>query len=68
MTYSPYAQELAGRLDEHMIDSVVLRDNPLGDPAERPLLVYTPPGYDDTSVRYPTVYVLQGYTGSVPMD
>ena len=67
MTYNPYGGPLAGRLDEHMIDSVALRDNPLGDASQRPLLVYTPPGYDETDLRYPTIYVLQGYTGAVSM-
>lgn len=67
MAYSPWPSPLAGRLDEHMIDSVALRDNPLQDPSERPLLVYVPPGYDDSDERYPTVYVLQGYTGALPM-
>jgi len=67
MTYNPYGGPLAGQLDEHMIDSVALRDNPLGDASQRPLLVYTPPGYDETDARYPTIYVLQGYTGAVSM-
>lgn len=39
----------------------------MGDPHERPLWVYTPPGYDDDDTRYPTVYVIQGYTGHVAM-
>ncbi|HEY1485067.1 MAG TPA: alpha/beta hydrolase-fold protein, partial [Micromonosporaceae bacterium] len=44
------------------------RNNALGDPYERPLWVYTPPGYDDdTTTRYPAVYVIQGYTGHVGM-
>lgn len=59
---------LAGRLDEHVIDSELLRGNPLGDPHERPLWVYVPPGYDDEPERrYPTVYVIQGYTGHLAM-
>jgi hypothetical protein len=46
----------------------VLRDNPLGDPFERPLWVYLPPGYDDEpGRRYPSVYVIQGYTGHLVM-
>ena len=62
----PWSAGLAGRIDEHMITSELLRDNPLGDPAERPLLVYVPPGYDqDQERRYPAVYVIQGYTGFV---
>jgi S-formylglutathione hydrolase FrmB len=64
----PWSAELAGRLDHHVIDSALLRDNPLGDPHERPLLVYVPPGYDDAPEgRYPSVYVLLGYTGHVTM-
>jgi hypothetical protein len=64
----PWNAELAGRLDEHTIDSQLLRGNPLGDPHERPILVYTPPDYDDNaSARWPAVYVIQGYTGHVAM-
>lgn len=64
----PWSANLAGRIDEHVITSELLRDNPLGDPNERPLLVYVPPGYgDDPGRRYPTVYVIQGYTGHVGM-
>jgi hypothetical protein len=62
----PWSAELAGRIDEHVINSGLLRGNPLGDPHERPLLVYVPPGYDDEpDRRYPAVYVIQGYTGHV---
>lgn len=63
----PWSTELTGRLDQHVIDSALLRDNPLGDPHERPLWVYVPPGYDDGDERYPTVYVIQGYTGHLGM-
>ena len=64
----PWSADLAGRIDEHVITSELLRDNPLGDPYERPLLVYVPPGYeDDPGRRYPAVYVIQGYTGHVSM-
>ena len=64
----PWSAELAGRIDEHVITSELLRDNPLGDPYERPLLVYLPPGYDDDPARrYATVYVIQGYTGHLAM-
>jgi Putative esterase len=64
----PWSYEFAGRIDEHVIDSELLRGNPLGDPHERPLSVYVPPNYDDhTERRYPSVYVLQGYTGHLAM-
>ncbi len=64
----PWSAELAGTLSEHVIDSELLRDNPLGDPHERPLWVYTPPGYTaKPDRRYPAVYVIQGYTGHLAM-
>lgn len=64
----PWETELAGRLNRHVIDSRLLRDNVLGDPHVRPLWVYLPPAYDaDDDSRYPAVYVIQGYTGHLTM-
>src|SRR5436190_1432752 len=63
----PWAAPLAGRVEEVVIESSALAGNPLGDPAQRPLLVYLPPGYDDSDATYPSVYVLQGFTGQVDM-
>jgi S-formylglutathione hydrolase FrmB len=64
----PWSAPLAGTLNEHVISSELLRGNPLGDPHERPLWVYTPPGYaDEPDRRYPSVYIIQGYTGYVTM-
>jgi S-formylglutathione hydrolase FrmB len=62
----PWSAPLAGTLNEDVISSELLRGNPLGDPYERPLWVYTPPGYAaDSNRRYPSVYVIQGFTGFV---
>lgn len=63
----PWKGELTGRLDRHTVVSELLRGNPLGDPHERPLWVYVPPGYDESDERYPAVYVIQGYTGHLSM-
>jgi S-formylglutathione hydrolase FrmB len=64
----PWSVKLAGRIDEHVFTSELLRGNPLGDPHERPLWVYVPPGYDDEpGRRYPSVYMIQGYTGQIGM-
>jgi len=64
----PWSGDLAGTLNEHVIESSLLRGNPLGDPAERPLWVYAPPGYAASADRrYPVVYVIQGYTGFLAM-
>jgi enterochelin esterase family protein len=53
-----------GRIAWTTIDSRVLRGNRLGDPHQRTFPVYLPPGYDDTSVRYPVLLALAGYTGT----
>jgi S-formylglutathione hydrolase FrmB len=59
---------LAGSLDLLVVRSEVLAENPLGDPAVRPLYVYRPPGLDTAAgggARLPTVYMLQGFGGRV---
>jgi S-formylglutathione hydrolase FrmB len=64
----PWSIELAGRLDEHEFESHALQGNPLGDPHVRPLWVMVPPDYDDDQGRrYPTVFMIQGYTGQLDM-
>jgi hypothetical protein len=68
VTTLPWHQELAGRLETHVIRSDALAGNHLDDPTDRPLWVYVPPGYDDEpDRRYPSVYVIQGYAGHVAM-
>jgi hypothetical protein len=55
---------LAGRVDTPYLVSQVLQNNLPGDPVERMLPVYLPPGYDDEPSRhYPVIYVLAGHGG-----
>ena len=64
----PWSRELQGRLDEHVLASEALRGNRLGDPHERPLWVYTPPGYAaEPDRRFPSIYLIQGHTGQLDM-
>jgi S-formylglutathione hydrolase FrmB len=64
----PWSEPAAGRFDELVIESQLLRGNPLGDPHQRPLWVYVPPGYDaDPERRYPSLYAIQGLTGQLDM-
>ena len=64
----PWAVEPRGRFEQRTLQSRALEGNPLGDPAERPLWVYLPPGVGgDPGRRYPAIYVIQGYTGQVDM-
>jgi hypothetical protein len=55
------------RFEQVTVTSEALRGNPLGDPHERPLWVYLPPGYDDEERRYPSIYLIQGLTGQLDM-
>jgi S-formylglutathione hydrolase FrmB len=53
-----------GRWQEHALESPALQGNPLGDPARRPLFVWTPPAYDaEPRRRFTTLYVLHAMTG-----
>ncbi|HWF26569.1 MAG TPA: alpha/beta hydrolase-fold protein [Solirubrobacteraceae bacterium] len=64
----PWSHEPAGRFDELTFEGEVLEGNPLGDPSQRPLWVYLPPGYEeDPERRFPSVYVIQGLTGQLDM-
>jgi S-formylglutathione hydrolase FrmB len=64
----PWTRTPSGRLDALEIESAALAGNPLGDPSIRPLWVYVPPGYDEEPERrFPSVYVIQGYTGQIDM-
>jgi enterochelin esterase family protein len=47
--------------------SSVLKGNALGDPYERDVHCYVPPGYDDSASRYPVLYFLSGFTGTGKM-
>lgn len=63
----PWSAPLKGSVDQLTLVSEALKGNPLGDPYERPVWVQLPPDYDeDTSRRYPVIYVLMGYGGLVP--
>ena len=52
------------QLISEQFTSRVLADNPLGDPATRPLPIILPPDYASSGKRYPVLYGLAGYTGS----
>ena len=54
-----------GRVVDDAVDSPALRDNPLGDPARRRLLVWLPPGYAEEGDGLPAIYVLPGYGSAV---
>jgi hypothetical protein len=60
---APWERPLRGTLDRLVVESELLVGNPLGDPATRPLWVYSAPGVGDEPV--PTVYVIQGFLGQV---
>lgn len=52
----------------HRLESRVLAGNPLGDPTERDLTIYLPPGYEAApDRRYPTLLAVVGFTGTGAM-
>jgi S-formylglutathione hydrolase FrmB len=63
----PWERPLAGALDKLVVESELLRDNPLGDPARRPLYVYRPPGVEQgqDDRELPSVYLIQGFGGQL---
>lgn len=64
----PWSTQMQGRFDEVVFESEVLKNNRLGDSPQRPLWIYLPPGYDDDPARrYPSVYMIQGFTGQIDM-
>jgi S-formylglutathione hydrolase FrmB len=56
----------AGTVVVHRIASEALRGNALGDPTERDLHVYLPPGYDGKQ-PLPVLVALAGFGGTGPM-
>ncbi|MDE1820947.1 MAG: esterase [Euryarchaeota archaeon] len=57
-----FPDALGGRATRERIESQVLRDNPLGDPTERSVAVYTPPS--GRTEGKPLVLLLSGFTGA----
>ena len=54
----------SGRIVVLRIESEVLRENPCGDPTERDLHVYLPPGFDEAGGPFPVLLALTGFTGT----
>ena len=53
-----------GKIVVEILESQVLQNNPLGDSSTREVWVYLLPNYEENSQkRFPTVYVLTGFTG-----
>lgn len=53
-----------GRVEIHTFESRALQGNAAGDPHERRVPVYLPPGYDQSpDRRYPVVFLLTGFGG-----
>jgi hypothetical protein len=49
------------------IEGTQLVGNRLGDPIGRDLLVYLPPGYEESDRRYPTAYLLHALGSSAEL-
>ncbi len=56
---------MKGRLQIETVSSLVLKDNPLGDPRRREVPVYLPPSYGSKrGARYPVLFYLPGFSGT----
>ena len=62
----PWERPLRGTLDRLVVESERLAGNPLGDPATRPLWVYSRARRRATT-PVPSVYVIKGFLGQVDM-
>jgi Putative esterase len=56
--------KLEGRVVVEEFECEALKGNPLGDPHQRPVPIYLPPGYDRGGHRYPVIYWLHGWGGT----
>ncbi len=61
---APWERPLAGRFERLVVESELLRGNPLGDPARRPLYVYSAPDARKAGSP-PAIFMLQGYGGQL---
>jgi S-formylglutathione hydrolase FrmB len=57
---------MKGTIEVRQLHAAALEGNPLGSPADRPLVLYLPPGYAQGEERFPVVYFLHGFNGSGP--
>ena len=53
-----------GRIEVIEVQSKALKNNLLGDPADRSVAVYLPEGYDQSTDDYPLMVDIVGFTGS----
>ena len=55
---------LKGHIEIIVVHSTALEGNLLGDPVDREVAVYLPPGYETSGKEYPLLVDLVGFTGS----
>jgi hypothetical protein len=57
-------EPIGGEVQTLTIKSEALKNNMLGDPSERQVVVYVPPDYRHTAADYPLMVDVVGFTGS----
>jgi enterochelin esterase-like enzyme len=62
------ASMAGGTTTVHRIESEAVAGNMMGITNVRPVLVYTPEGYEDTARRYPVIYWLPGWETPASME
>ncbi len=53
-----------GQIVTDTITVQALRDNKLGDPDTRDIVIYLPPSYNSSDKAYPVIYLLHGFGGN----
>ena len=63
LIFCVFAQQAfsTGKIITDQITSSALKDNKLGDPNTRNMVIYLPPSYDSSDKHYPVVYLLHGF-------
>ena len=54
----------SGSLELKRVTSEAVAQNLLGEPSSIEVAVYTPPGYNESALRYPVLYLLHGIGGT----
>jgi S-formylglutathione hydrolase FrmB len=57
----PTATMAKGSMERVKLESAALANNLIGEPSERSIQIYLPPGYESSGKRYPALYYLPGY-------
>jgi hypothetical protein len=68
LTFNGYSQNKEGKVVVQKFHSASIEKNKGGEDPVRQISVYLPPGYEESTQRYPTVYYLHGFGVNDSLD